>query len=168
MQLTRILFMLTFVITSDAFSLHSVPVIRTDTTKKTSSSCTSTLFRRKHMQSSWSYTSSSPKMSNEESQEEKVEGNVTSSSSSTATSVSNTRSGKAEDKSAVITAILLAAPLMAKFGVVILVKIVTDMVVIPLLQLYKMFSVVKNRVVGIFAKSSHGSIMKGDEVNGLK
>lgn len=57
------------------------------------------------------------------------------------------------------TALVLGPPLLAKFGIVLLVKFLTDLVVFPLLFLYRICRLAKNKMFGIFRKG-------GDKVNG--
>ena len=66
---------------------------------------------------------------------------------------------KKKERSGFLTALIMGPPLLAKFGIVILVKIMTDMVVFPLLFLYRIIKKAKNKIVGLFT-------MKGDGVNG--
>mmetsp|Transcript_15911 Transcript_15911/g.20200 ORF Transcript_15911/g.20200 Transcript_15911/m.20200 type:complete len:178 (-) Transcript_15911:299-832(-) len=61
-----------------------------------------------------------------------------------------------------LTALFLAPPLIAKFGIVILVKIVTDLVVFPLLFLYRLCQTIKSKVVGLVKSDD----FKGDKING--
>lgn len=70
---------------------------------------------------------------------------------------------KEKERSGLITALILGPPLLAKFMVVLIVKFLTDIVVFPLLFLYRICKSAKNKVVGFFVKDD---IMKGDKVNG--
>lgn len=72
-------------------------------------------------------------------------------------------SKKEKGRSGFLTALIVGPPLIAKFAVVLLVKFLTDVIVFPLLFLYRMCKNVKNRIVGLFVKDD---TMKGDGVNG--
>lgn len=61
-----------------------------------------------------------------------------------------------------LTALFLAPPLIAKFGIVLLVKIVTDLVVFPLLFMYRFCQTVKAKVAGFVQTDD----FKGDKING--
>jgi hypothetical protein len=70
---------------------------------------------------------------------------------------------KQKERSGLLTALIIGPPLVAKFGIVLLVKFLTDLVVFPLLFLYRMCKILKNKVLGLFIKDD---LMKGDKVNG--
>lgn len=70
---------------------------------------------------------------------------------------------KEKERSGLVTALILGPPLLAKFMVVLIVKFLTDIVVFPLLFLYRICKSAKNKVVGLFVKDD---IMKGEKVNG--
>jgi len=70
---------------------------------------------------------------------------------------------KEKERSGFLTALVLGPPLLAKFGIVLLVKFLTDLVVFPLLFLYRIIKSLKNKIVGLFVKKD---TMKGDGVNG--
>lgn len=68
-----------------------------------------------------------------------------------------------DNRNAIITALVLGPPLIAKFGIVILVKIATDLVVFPLLFTYRFLNLMKNKVVGLFTSKD---AFKGEKING--
>ena len=77
---------------------------------------------------------------------------------------STTNTSKDNDnRNAIITALVLGPPLIAKFGIVILVKIATDLVVFPLLFTYRFLNLMKNKVVGLFTSKD---AFKGEKING--
>ncbi len=88
-----------------------------------------------------------------------------SSSSSSPKSITQAMNKAQQDKSALLTILLIAPPLIAKFGIVILVKIVTDMVVFPLLYMYRFCHIAKSKVTELIFKPQQ-QIMKGDKING--
>ncbi len=85
----------------------------------------------------------------------------------TASEVAETTDAKTKntekERNGFITALVLGPPLIFKFGIVLVVKFLTDLVVFPLLFLYRMCRLAKNKVVGLFVKSDD---MKGDKING--
>ncbi len=93
--------------------------------------------------------------------EEKDDDSTTASEVAEATNA-QTKSSKKE-RNGFITALILGPPLIFKFGIVLVVKFLTDLVVFPLLYLYRLCRLAKNKVVGLFVKSDD---MKGDKVNG--
>jgi len=68
-----------------------------------------------------------------------------------------------KQRSGFITALILGPPLIAKFGIVLVVKLLTDLVVFPLLFLYRICRLAKNKVIGLFKKDD---AMNGDTING--
>lgn len=68
-----------------------------------------------------------------------------------------------EEKRSLAKTILLTVPLFCKFVVVLLIKFVTDLVVFPLLFLYRLAGVAKRKVFKLF-----GSGDKFGKVNGEK
>lgn len=66
-----------------------------------------------------------------------------------------------DEKRSLTKTILLTVPLFCKFVVVLLIKFVTDLVVFPLLFLYRLAGVVKRKVLKQF-----GSHDKFNKVNG--
>eukprot|EP00553_Chaetoceros_curvisetus_P008380 CAMPEP_0204630588 /NCGR_PEP_ID=MMETSP0717-20131115/20853_1 /ASSEMBLY_ACC=CAM_ASM_000666 /TAXON_ID=230516 /ORGANISM="Chaetoceros curvisetus" /LENGTH=118 /DNA_ID=CAMNT_0051647889 /DNA_START=222 /DNA_END=578 /DNA_ORIENTATION=+ len=93
--------------------------------------------------------------------EEKDDDSTTASEVVEATNA-QTKSSKKE-RNGFITALILGPPLIFKFGIVLVVKFLTDLVVFPLLYFYRLCRLAKNKVVGLFVKSDD---MKGDKVNG--
>jgi len=71
--------------------------------------------------------------------------------------------GKEKERSGFWTALVLAPPLLAKFGIVLLVKVITDLIVFPLLFLFRISKIVKNKFLGLFGKDD---IYNGNKVNG--
>ncbi len=71
--------------------------------------------------------------------------------------------GKVKERSGFWTALVLAPPLLAKFGIVLLVKVITDLIVFPLLFLFRISKIVKNKFLGLFGKDD---IYNGNKVNG--
>ena len=174
--------MMTLVMTSNAFSTNTFTTSSIATQAKTSLSISSKsyLFRTNPMiQSSLMATNDD---NNKEEENEKdvplvQEAPISSSSksrssssspaaSSTSTAIVSTKSQ--QDRSALMTVLFLAPPLIAKFSIVILVKIVTDMVVFPLLYMYRFCHIAKSKTVDMFMKSKQlkFGIMKGDKING--
>lgn len=76
---------------------------------------------------------------------------------------SSSKSQNIETKSALVTALVMGPPLLAKFAIVILVKIATDLVVFPLLFFYRFCNMIKNKIVGLFTQRE---LMKGKKING--
>lgn len=100
------------------------------------------------------------RMSDEKNEEKHVE------TTESDVEVSNEMKGgkeKQKERSGLLTALIIGPPLVAKFGIVLLVKFLTDLVVFPLLFLYRMCKILKNKVLGLFIKDD---LMKGDKVNG--
>lgn len=83
---------------------------------------------------------------------------TTSSSSS-----SSTTATKPKERSGFLTALILAPPLIAKFGIVILVKILTDLVVFPFLFLYRFCKTIKNKLVSVVGEKQ---VINGEKMNG--
>ena len=63
-----------------------------------------------------------------------------------------------------INALIYGPPLIAKFSIVILIKIVTDLVVMPFLFLYRFLNLTKNKVVGLF--NTKEDLLSGEKING--
>jgi len=59
--------------------------------------------------------------------------------------------------------IVLAPTLIAKFGIVILVKIMTDLVVFPLMALFRLLKWCKDKVFSLFKKNGPGG---QEQING--
>jgi len=76
-------------------------------------------------------------------------------SSSTTTSAANT---KKKERSGFVTAMVMGPPLIFKFGIVLVVKVLTDLVVFPLLWLYRVCRLIKNKVMGLLPASISSSI----------
>lgn len=55
-----------------------------------------------------------------------------------------------KERSGFLTALILGPPLLAKFGIVLMVKFLTDLVVFPLLFLYRICRLMKRKISGIF------------------
>lgn len=66
-----------------------------------------------------------------------------------------------DEKRSVAKTVLLTVPLFCKFVVVLLIKFVTDLIVFPLLFLYRLAGVAKRKVLKMF-----GADGKIDKVNG--
>lgn len=75
-----------------------------------------------------------------------------------------TNSEAVDNRSALFNALVIGPPLIAKFGVVILVKIATDLVVFPLLFLYRFCNMMKKKVVGLFRPKEE--LLNGEKING--
>lgn len=99
-------------------------------------------------------------MSDESNEEKHVE---TTKSDVEVTNEVKEKGDKQKERSGLLTALIIGPPLVAKFGIVLLVKFLTDLVVFPLLFLYRMCKIVKNKVLGLFIREDP---MKGDKVNG--
>jgi len=67
-----------------------------------------------------------------------------------------------------IATLLLAIPLLCKFFLVLGIKFLTDLVVFPLLFLYRMARVGKKKVLSLFAKSTLDKSINGQLPNGEK
>lgn len=68
-----------------------------------------------------------------------------------------------EDEARGITrTVLLTVPLFCKFVIVLMIKFVTDLIVFPLLWLYKLAGVVKRRILRLFGKGG----LSEEKVNG--
>lgn len=67
-----------------------------------------------------------------------------------------------ESSSTLWRTVLLAVPLFCKFVIVLGIKFLTDLVVLPLLLLYRLARLTKRRILGAFAKLGK----KGDGING--
>lgn len=78
------------------------------------------------------------------------------SSSSTTTAAANTT--KKKERSGFVTAMVMGPPLIFKFGIVLVVKVLTDLVVFPLLWLYRVCRLIKNKVMGLLPASVSSSI----------
>lgn len=103
--------------------------------------------------------------------ESETESEVVSTTSSTSSSSSITSpqsfrkatvSTSAKEQNGFLTALVLAPPLIAKFGIVLLVKVATDLVVFPLLYSYRFCKIVKNKLVG----EQQQEQINGEKVNG--
>uniref|UniRef100_A0A7S4NFP5 Uncharacterized protein n=1 Tax=Odontella aurita TaxID=265563 RepID=A0A7S4NFP5_9STRA len=70
--------------------------------------------------------------------------------------------GNDKESSGFITALLLAPPLFVKFVIVLCVKLITDIVVFPLLFLYRMARLAKNKVLGVFNKGGDSDALNGE------
>jgi hypothetical protein len=66
-----------------------------------------------------------------------------------------------DQKRGVVKTVLLTVPLFCKFVVVLLIKFVTDLIVFPLLFLYRLAGVAKRKILKAF-----GSNEKMDKANG--
>lgn len=86
----------------------------------------------------------------------------------TASTPSSSPSGQiaepSKERNGFLTALIYGPPLIAKFGIVLLVKFVTDLVVFPLLLLYRLCKNAKNKVLGMI--KGDDDVMKGDKING--
>lgn len=129
---------------SNLFSLH--PITSSET------------FRRPQVNS---MSRSIMKMTEEAAEEENQGETVTDAEDSEAKGTEVAK--KEKERSGLVTALILGPPLLAKFMVVLIVKFLTDIVVFPLLFLYRICKSAKNKVVGLFVKDD---IMKGEKVNG--
>lgn len=103
--------------------------------------------------------------------ESETESEVVSTTSSTSSSSSITSpqsfrkatvTTSATEQNGFLTALVLAPPLIAKFGIVLLVKVATDLVVFPLLYSYRFCKIVKNKLVG----EQQQEQINGEKVNG--
>lgn len=77
--------------------------------------------------------------------------------------VKETKETPKKERNGFWTAIILAPPLIAKFGIVLICKVITDLIVFPLLFLFRISKSAKNKIVGIFKKDD---LLNGDSVNG--
>ena len=171
--------MMTLVMTSNAFSTNTLTTSSIATQAKTSvsTSSQSSLFRTKPMiQSSYirkTMMAATNDENNEEEENEKdvplvQEATISSSSTSLSSSPTTTSTSSEQDRNALMSVLFLAPPLIAKFGIVILVKIATDMVVFPLLYMYRFCHIAKSKTVNVLMKSKQlkFGILKGDKING--
>ena len=69
----------------------------------------------------------------------------------------------AEDKPSITKTVLLTVPLFCKFVVVLLIKLLTDVVVFPLLFLYRLVGQMKRKFLKMFSK---GKLNDGEPANG--
>jgi len=98
-----------------------------------------------------------------EDQEEEKPIEITEVSIGESAQVGKEENKKGKERSGFLTALIVGPPLIAKFAIVLMVKFLTDVIVFPLLFLYRMCKSLKNRIVGLFGKDD---AMKGDGVNG--
>ena len=68
-----------------------------------------------------------------------------------------------KERSGFINGLVLGSLLLFKFGIVLVVKFLTDLVVFPLLYMFRTFKVAKNKVNELFGKDD---LTNGDKVNG--
>lgn len=94
---------------------------------------------------------------------------VSTSSTSSSSSITSPQSSRTaavatstKEQNGFLTALVLAPPLIAKFGIVILVKVATDLVVFPLLYSYRFCKIVKNKLIG----EQQQEQINGETVNG--
>jgi len=66
-------------------------------------------------------------------------------------------------KNSSFTSLILVPTLIAKFAIVILVKIMTDLVVFPLLALFRLLKLCKDKVFSLFKKNGPGG---QEQING--
>jgi len=71
-----------------------------------------------------------------------------------------------KERSGFVTALITLPPLVMKFAIVLLVKFLTDVVVFPILILYRFVKLSKNKVVAFFTSSSDKDPFKSNELNG--
>jgi len=71
-----------------------------------------------------------------------------------------------KERSGFLTALIVGPPLIIKFAIVLLVKFLTDVVVFPILILYRFVKLCKIKVAAFFASSGNKDPLKSDEVNG--
>uniref|UniRef100_A0A7S1Z397 Uncharacterized protein n=1 Tax=Trieres chinensis TaxID=1514140 RepID=A0A7S1Z397_TRICV len=69
-------------------------------------------------------------------------------------------------RSGALAALLLGPPLFAKFVIVLVVKFLTDLVVFPLLFLYRLVRLGKNKVLGLFGGGGGKGDLNGERING--
>lgn len=155
--------------TSHAFTINNIPSTTTPSIRISHDSslslCSqSRLFRRN--------TNKNLQMTNDNDSENDEETEIISSVSAelveetkldSSKSKSKSQSTNNDNRSALVTALLIGPPLIAKFGIVILVKIATDLVVFPLLFFYRFCNKVKSKIVGLFVKDEQ---FKGEKING--
>jgi len=89
---------------------------------------------------------------------------VDSSSAQSSASTSTGTSTKKKERSGFVTAMVMGPPLIFKFGIVLVVKVLTDLVVFPLLWLYRVCRLIKTKVLGLLPASVSSSI-NGDGVS---
>ena len=82
---------------------------------------------------------------------------VTSGSSSSSEDTTNDKSAEEETRGVAKT--ILLVPLFCKFVVVLVIKFITDLIVFPLLFLYRLAGIVKRRLLKMIGKG-------GQEING--
>ena len=87
-----------------------------------------------------------------------------SASTQSSASASAPTPSKKKERSGFVTALVMGPPLIFKFGIVLVVKVLTDLVVFPLLWLYRACRFVKNKVLGLLPASLSSSI-NGDGVS---
>ena len=69
----------------------------------------------------------------------------------------------ADDKPSIVKTVLLTVPLFCKFVVVLVIKLLTDVVVFPLLFLYRLAGQAKRKVLKMFTKNK---LNDGEPANG--
>lgn len=67
-----------------------------------------------------------------------------------------------EEKRGITKTVLLTVPLFCKFVIVLIIKFVTDLIVFPLLILYRLAGLAKRRILRLFGKGPK----KDDAPNG--
>ena len=84
-------------------------------------------------------------------------------SASASASIDEETKKSPKERSGFLTALILGPPLIAKFGIVLLVKLATDLVVFPLLFLYRICKIAKNKIASLFTSDD---MINGDGING--
>ena len=77
-------------------------------------------------------------------------------------SPSDTTKDDDDEARGITRTVLLTVPLFCKFVIVLMIKFVTDLIVFPLLWLYKLAGVVKRRILRLFGKGG----LSEEKVNG--
>jgi hypothetical protein len=96
-------------------------------------------------------------------EEEAEEQEAATSDEAVTESIAQKKSTNLENESSTLwRTVLLAVPLFCKFVIVLGIKFLTDLVVLPLLLLYRLARLTKRRILGAFAKLGK----KGDGING--
>jgi hypothetical protein len=93
-----------------------------------------------------------------------VDSSSAQSSASTSTGTGTGTPTKKKERSGFVTAMVMGPPLIFKFGIVLVVKVLTDLVVFPLLWLYRVCRLIKTKVLGLLPASVSSSI-NGDGVS---
>jgi len=92
---------------------------------------------------------------------------ITTPTSTSTSTTSNSTTPNKKQRSGLITALIMGPPLLAKFGIVLLVKFLTDLVVFPLLFIFRFCKVAKNKVLSIFSFKSNNTTINGEnKING--